>query len=55
VRPGCGAQAFGAEPISLKTNDGGRVMIRIGDSPIMLAEEFDFGGVVARSPLDHLG
>ena len=25
--------------------------IRIGDSPIMLAEEFDFGGVVARSPL----
>ena len=48
------ARAFGAEQISLKTNDSGRVMhaeIRIGDSPIMLTEEFDFGGVVARSPL----
>jgi PhnB protein len=47
-------RAFGAESIALKTNDAGRVMhaeIRIGDSPIMLAEEFDFGGVVARSPL----
>ena len=46
-------RAFGAEQVSLKTNDAGRVMhaeIRIGDSPIMLAEEFDFGGVVARSP-----
>ena len=46
-------RAFGAEQRSLTTNDAGRVMhaeIGIGDSPIMLAEEFDFGGVVARSP-----
>jgi PhnB protein len=46
-------RAFGAVQTSLTVDDAGKVRhaeIRIGDSPIMLAEEFDFGGVVARSP-----
>jgi PhnB protein len=47
------ARAFGAVQTSLSVDDTGKVRhaeIRIGDSPVMLAEHFDFSGVVARSP-----
>jgi PhnB protein len=46
-------RAFGAVERSVRTNDEGRVLhaeIVIGDSAVMLAEEFEFRGVVAKSP-----
>jgi PhnB protein len=46
-------RAFGAVQTSLAVDDRDRVRhaeVRVGDSPIMLAEPFDFGGVAARSP-----
>ncbi len=46
-------RAFGAVPTSLNVDDTGKVRhaeVRIGDSPIMLAEHFEFGGVSAASP-----
>ena len=46
-------RAFGAVRTSLTADDAGKVRhaeIRVGDSQIMLAEPFDFGGVAARSP-----
>ncbi len=45
--------AFGAREIFRQTRDGkvGHAEIVVGDSPIMLAPEFEFGGVVARSPV----
>ena len=46
-------RAFGAEQVSLHTDDAGKVRhaeIRVGDSPIMLAEEFTFGGIVTKAP-----
>jgi PhnB protein len=47
------ARAFGAVQTSISADDNGKVRhaeIRIGDSPIMLAEDFTFAGVVAKSP-----
>jgi PhnB protein len=47
------AKAFGAEQTSLSVDDSGKARhaeIRIGDSPVMLAEDFTFGGVVAKTP-----
>lgn len=47
------ARAFGATELSVRKNAHGKVLhaeIRIGDSLIMLAEEFEYGGVVAKSP-----
>ncbi len=46
--------AFGAVERSRRTDNAGRIRhaeVRIGDSTIMLAEEFDYFGVKARSPL----
>jgi PhnB protein len=46
-------RAFGAVERSIKTNDEGKVLhaeVVIGDSGLMLAEEFEFRGVVAKSP-----
>jgi PhnB protein len=46
-------QAFGAVQTSLNADEHGKVRhaeVRIGDSPIMLAEAFEFGGVAARGP-----
>ena len=46
-------RAFGAERVSLHVDDRGKVRhaeIRIAGSPIMLAEDFVFGGIVAKSP-----
>ena len=49
-------RAFGAVQTSLSVDDAGKVRhaeVRIGDSPIMLAEAFEFRGVSAKSP--HAG
>jgi PhnB protein len=46
-------RAFGAVQTSLTTDDTGKVRhaeVRIGDSPIMLAENFEFRGVSATHP-----
>lgn len=46
-------RAFGAVQTSLSVDDAGKVRhaeVRIGDSPIMLAEHFEFRGVSAKSP-----
>jgi PhnB protein len=46
-------QAFGAVQTSLHVDDTGKVRhaeIRVGDSPIMLAENFEFRGVSAAHP-----
>lgn len=46
-------RAFGAERVSLHVDEHDKVRhaeIRVGGSPIMLAEDFAFGGIVARSP-----
>lgn len=46
-------RAFGAVERCVRKNESGKVLyaeIGLGDSPIMLAEEFDYNGVVARSP-----
>jgi len=46
-------RAFGAAQTSLSVDDAGKVRhaeIRIGDSPIMLAENFEFRGVSAAEP-----
>ena len=46
-------RAFGAVQTSLSADDTGKVRhaeVRIGDSPIMLAEDFEFRGVSAKSP-----
>jgi PhnB protein len=47
------ARAFGAVQTSLHVDDTGKVRhaeVRIGDSPIMLAENFEFRGVSAANP-----
>ena len=47
------ARAFGAVQTSLSTDDTGKVRhaeVRIGDSPVMLAETFEFQGVSATDP-----
>jgi PhnB protein len=46
-------RAFGAVQTSLSVDERGKVRhaeVRIGDSPVMLAEAFDFGGIAARGP-----
>ncbi len=46
-------RAFGAVQTSLTVDDTGKVRhaeIRVGDSPVMLAESFEFGGVSAANP-----
>jgi PhnB protein len=46
-------RAFGAVQTSLTVDDAGKVRhaeIRVGDSPIMLAESFEFRGVSAANP-----
>jgi PhnB protein len=46
-------RAFGAERVSLHVDERDKVRhaeIRIAGSPIMLAEDFVFGGIVAKSP-----
>ena len=46
-------RAFGAEQTSLNVDETGKVRhaeVRVGDSPIMLAETFEFRGVSAASP-----
>jgi PhnB protein len=46
-------RAFGAVQTALTTDDSGKVRhaeVRIGDSPVMLAEAFEFGGVSAAHP-----
>jgi PhnB protein len=46
-------RAFGAEELSVRTNAEGKVLhaeIIIGDSALMIAEEFEFRGVVAKRP-----
>ena len=46
-------RAFGAVQTSLTVDDAGKVRhaeVRIGDSPIMLAENFEFRGVSAADP-----
>jgi PhnB protein len=46
-------RAFGAVQTSLHVDDTGKARhaeIRIGDSPIMFAEDFEFGGVSAAHP-----
>ncbi len=46
-------RAFGAVQTSLSVDDTGKVRhaeVRIGDSPIMLAENFEFRGVSAMHP-----
>ena len=46
-------RAFGAVQTSLTVDEHDKVRhaeIRIGDSPIMLAEAFEFGGIAARGP-----
>ena len=46
-------RAFAAVQTSLTVDDAGKVRhaeVRIGDSPIMLAENFEFGGVSAAHP-----
>jgi PhnB protein len=46
-------RAFGAVQTSLNADDTGKVRhaeVRIGDSPVMLAETFEFGGVSAANP-----
>ena len=46
-------RAFGAVELSVNKNDNGKVLhaeVSIGDSPVMLAEECEFNGIVARSP-----
>jgi PhnB protein len=46
-------RAFGAVQTSLTTDDTGKVRhaeVRIGDSPVMLAENFEFRGVSATHP-----
>ena len=47
------SRAFGAVQTSLSVDDAGKVRhaeVRIGDSPIMLAEAFEFRGVSAADP-----
>ena len=47
------ARAFGAVQTSLSVDDAGKVRhaeVRIGDSPVMLAETFEFQGVSATNP-----
>ena len=47
------SRAFGAVQTSLTVDDAGKVRhaeVRIGDSPIMLAEAFEFRGVSAADP-----
>ena len=47
------SRAFGAVQTSLNVDDAGKVRhaeVRIGDSPIMLAEAFEFRGVSAADP-----
>ena len=47
------ARAFGAEQTALMVDDAGKVRhaeVRIGDSPVMLAEDFEFGSVSAAHP-----
>ncbi len=47
------ARAFGAAQTALTVDDNGKVRhaeVRIGDSPIMLAEDFEFGSVSAAHP-----
>jgi PhnB protein len=47
------ARAFGAVQTSLSADDTGKVRhaeVRIGDSPVMLAETFEFHGVSAADP-----
>ncbi|MGQ0766465.1 MAG: VOC family protein [Gemmatimonadota bacterium] len=47
------SRAFGAVERSVRTNGEGKVLhaeVVIGDSALMLAEEFEFRGVVAKSP-----
>jgi PhnB protein len=46
-------RAFGAVQTSLNVDEQGKVRhaeVRVGDSPVMLAEAFDFGGVAGRAP-----
>ena len=46
-------RAFGAVQTSLSVDDTGKVRhaeVRIGDSPMMLAEHFEFSGVSAAAP-----
>jgi PhnB protein len=46
-------RAFGAVQTSLSVDDAGKVRhaeVRIGDSPVMLAETFEFNGVSATNP-----
>jgi PhnB protein len=46
-------RAFGAVQTSLHVDDAGKVRhaeVRIGDSPVMLAESFEFRGVSATHP-----
>jgi len=46
-------RAFGAVQTSLTVDDAGKVRhaeVRIGDSPVMLAENFEFRGVSATHP-----
>jgi PhnB protein len=47
------ARAFGAVQTSFSADDSGKVRhaeVRIGDSPVMLAEDFEFRGVSAAHP-----
>jgi PhnB protein len=51
-------RAFGAVEHSVRTNEEGKVMhaeVVVGDSALMLAEEFEFRGVVAKSPRAYGG
>ena len=46
-------RAFGAVELSVNKNENGKVLhaeVTIGDSPVMLAEECEFNGIVAKSP-----
>ena len=46
-------KAFGAVQTSLNVDDTGKVRhaeVRVGDSPVMLAETFEFNGISAAAP-----
>ncbi len=46
-------RAFGAVELEVNKNENGKVLhaeVSIGDSPVMLAEECEFNGIVAKSP-----
>jgi PhnB protein len=46
------ARAFGAKILSVRSDDRGRILhaeLQVGDSPIMLAEEFTYGALTAKT------